>query len=124
MLTPAALEDLASSRLVPRDFTPQSWDYPLLSTIYTDGLVCMWGNQGDVRQVMGQMAMEAGAWEATRNQLIDEGFVQEDDVVAGFMNGPDSSDDSYPARGFAYRDGTLYYTSYSKFFTSFASFPG
>lgn len=121
ILTPLALEDLASSNLVPREFSPNSWDYPLLATMHDDGLVCMWGNQGDVRQVMGELPMEQSIWESTRTQLLAEGFVEENDVVAGFLNGPDSADDSYPYRGFAYRDGTVYYTSYSKFFPTFAS---
>lgn len=29
-----------------------------------------------------------------------------------FTNGPDGEDESYPSRGFAWRDGILYYASY------------
>lgn len=86
------------------------------------GIVCQWGNSGDVRQVMGRVPMDESVWESTKMQLVSDGFVEEDSVVAGFMNGPDPLDDSYPDRGFAHRNGILYYTSYSKFFPWFQSF--
>lgn len=38
------------------------------------------------------------------------------------MDGPDVPDESYPSRGFVYRDGILYYTSYPDFLTFVAAF--
>ncbi|MFD4421922.1 hypothetical protein ACFWN7_10515 [Agromyces sp. NPDC058484] len=122
VLTEAGYADLAGSNLSARDFTPQSWDYPLLHTMSAEGVVCLWGNSGDVMVVLGQLPMEAAAWESTRAQLAAEGYVQRDDLAAEFMDGPDLPDASYPGRGFVYRDGILYYVSYSDFLTFVAAF--
>lgn len=116
VLTEAGYADLAGSNLSARDFTAQSWDYPLLHTMANDGVVCLWGNSGDVMVVLGQLAMDQTTWDTTRAQLEAEGYVAQDATVAGFMDGPDATDDdSYPGRGFVHRDGILYYSSYSDF---------
>ncbi len=64
---------------------------------------------------VGQLAMDESTWSATRAQLEAEGYVQQDDTIVGFMDGPDVEDESYPSRGFVYRDGILYYVSYPAF---------
>ncbi len=65
--------------------------------------------------ILGQMPMREEEWAATKARLVTEGFVEDDTVVEGFMDGPDSEGESYVGRGFCYRDGNLYYSSYSGF---------
>ena len=113
VLTQEGFDDLASTNLTPRDFTLQSWDYPLLGTISSDGVVCKWAGGGDVYVVVGQLSMDEATWDAMRTDLEAEGYIENTDTpVAGFIDGPDGSDESYPSRGFAWRDGILYYASY------------
>ncbi|RXZ71429.1 hypothetical protein [Agromyces albus] len=123
VLTDAGYADLESSNLSARDFTAQSWDYPLLHTMANDGVVCLWGNSGDVMVVLGQLAMDQATWDTTRAQLEAEGYVAQDATVAGFMDGPEATnDDNYPGRGFVHREGILYYSSYAEFFTFVRAF--
>jgi hypothetical protein len=113
VLNEAGHEDLAADNLTPRDFTIQSWDYPLLATFETDGVVCKWAGGGDVYVVLGQLPMGEAAWKSTRAGLEAEGYAANEEYgVDGFLDGPDSHDESYPSRGFVWHDGILYYVSY------------
>jgi hypothetical protein len=47
VLSDAGYADLAGWSLFAREFAPQSWDYPLLHTMSSDGVVCLWGNSPD-----------------------------------------------------------------------------
>ena len=115
VLTAEGYADLAGSNLVLKEFRAGSWDYFLVHTTAAEGVVCHWGGGGDVIVDVGQLAMDEATWETTRVQLEAEGYVQDDTVVVGFMDGPDVADENYPHRGFAYRDGVLYYVSYMDF---------
>ncbi|PWC04217.1 hypothetical protein DCE94_08660 [Agromyces badenianii] len=113
MLSQAGYDDLAADNLTSRDFTVQSWDYPLLAAFAADGVVCKWAGGGDVFVVVGQLAMDEAMWETTRADLEASDYQLNDSYgVEGFVDGPDSEDESYPARGFVWRDGILYYVSY------------
>ncbi len=113
VLTQAGFEDLASGNLAPIEFEIQSWDYPLLQEMVTPGVICKWAGGGDVFVVVGQLPMDEQTWESTRTGLEADGYVLNDNYgVPGFIDGPDGSDESYPSRGFAWRNGILYYVSY------------
>ena len=89
------------------------WDYPLLEDMVADGEVCQWANGGDVSVVVGQLAMDEHEWESTRAELEATGFgLDESHGIPGFLNGRDGTTQSYLNRGFAWRDGILYYASY------------
>ncbi|MFB6609015.1 hypothetical protein ACFCVO_01730 [Agromyces sp. NPDC056379] len=105
--------DLAADNLDAVDFEVQTWDYPLLSDFVADGVVCKWAGGGDVHVVVGQLPMDETTWEATRAALEAAGYQRDDSYgVDEFIDGPDSEDESYPTRGFAWRDGMLFYASY------------
>lgn len=113
VLDQAGNADLAADNLKPFEFQFQNWDYPLLAEIAESGVVCKWAGGGDVYVVVGQLAMDEAAWTATRAELEAAGYAQDDSYgIDGFMDGPDGDDESYPTRGFAWRDGILYYASY------------
>lgn len=113
VLTQAGFDDLASGNLALREFSLQSWDYPLLGAIASDGIVCKWAGGGDVYVILGQLPMDESSWNTTQEGLEAEGYVESDNLgISGFLDGPDGSDESYPVRGFAWRDGILYYASY------------
>lgn len=113
VLDDAGNADLAATNLTPVDFQFQNWDYPLLSDFVTEGVVCKWAGGGDVSVVVGRLAMDEATWETTRAELEAAGYQQDNaGGVDGFTNGPDGEDESYPSRGFAWRDGILYYASY------------
>ncbi|NYG19901.1 hypothetical protein BJY17_000648 [Agromyces hippuratus] len=112
-LDDAGNADLAATNLTPVDFAFQNWDYPLLADFAADGVVCKWAGGGDVFVVIGQLAMDEANWETTQAELEAAGYQQDNaGGVDGFTNGPDGEDESYPSRGFAWRDGILYYASY------------
>lgn len=113
VLDEAGNADLAEDNLKPFEYQYQSWDYPLLADFVADGVVCQWAGGGDVFVVVGQLAMDEATWDATRADLEATGYRQDDSFgIEGFVDGPDSPDESYPARGFVWRDGILYYVSY------------
>jgi hypothetical protein len=114
VLTQAGNDDLASSNLSLVEYRYEmDWDYPLLEDMATDGLVCKWGGSGDVLVVVGQLAMDEQEWESTRTELEATGYVPDDSHgIPGFINGHDGTSGSYLNRGFAWRDGILYYASY------------
>ncbi len=123
LLTPAGELDLAQSNLVLReDSSKESADreivtdpeYPLLADMLRDGVVCVWMNTGDVMVSIGALEMDPETWETTRTELLGIGYVQDDSVIEGFLDGPDSTEPNYTGRGFAYRDGSVYYSSYAK----------
>lgn len=112
LLTKAGLDDLAAHNLRPMEVELQNWDYPLVQEMFTNGVVCKWSTQGDVYVVVGQVAMDEQTWESTRTKLEADGYVLNESYgVPGFVDGPDGDDESYTARGFAWRDGILYYGS-------------
>ena len=112
VLTQAGYDDLAN--LSPSEFTFEpDWDYPLLDVMADTGVVCQWSNLGDVRVVVGQLAMDEQEWESTRADLEANRFVPDDSHgIPGFLNGRDGTSAEYTNRGFAWRDGILYYASY------------
>lgn len=113
VLDEAGNADLAEDNLKPFEYQYQSWDYPLLADFVADGVVCQWAGGGDVFVVVGQLAMDEATWDATRADLEAAGYRQDDSFgIEGFVDGPDSPDESYPTRGFVWRDGILYYVSY------------
>jgi hypothetical protein len=113
VLNQAGHEDLATDNLTPTDFTVQSWDYPLLASFESDGVICKWAGGGDVYVVLGQLPMDEATWDSTRTGLEAEGYVPNEEFgVEGFLDGPDEHDASYPSRGFVWHDGILYYVSY------------
>jgi hypothetical protein len=86
-------------------------------------VVCKWGGGGDVIVVVGQLAMDEQTWQAARAELEASGYVPDDSYgIEGFLNGPDGYDESYPVRGFAWRDGILYYASYPGILESVPAF--
>lgn len=116
MLTEDGYADLAASNLTEMDFTLGSWHYPLVHTMAADGVLCHWGRPASDSGVeVGQLAMDEATWETTRAQLEAEGYVADDATIPGFIDGPDVPDESFPHRGFVYRDGVLYYVSYVEF---------
>ena len=114
VLTQEGYDDLASSNLSPAEFTFEvDWDYPLLEEMAATGVVCKWANTGDVMVVVGQLAMDEQEWESTRAELEATRFVPDDSHgIPGFLNGRDGTTESYLNRGFAWRNGILYYASY------------
>ncbi len=122
LLDDAGEADLAADHLAPIDFEPQSWDYPRLVGMHEGGVVCKWGGGGDVIVVVGQLAMDEPTWDAARAELEAEGYVPDDAVIEGFLDGPDGQDESYASRGFAWRDGILYYASYPGILESVPAF--
>ena len=113
VLDDAGNADLAADNLKPIDFQFQNWEYPLLAEISENGVVCKWAGGGDVYVVVGQLAMDEATWDATRADLEAAGYQQVDSHgIDGFIDGPDGEDESYSTRGFAWRDGILYYASY------------
>ena len=102
------------AHLSPTEFTfGVDWDYPLLQVMAADGVVCQWSNLGDIRTIVGQLAMDEQEWDATRAELEATRFVlDESHGIPGFLNGRDGTSGSHLNRGFAWRDGILYYASY------------
>ncbi len=122
VLTQAGYDDLAN--LSPSEFMfGVDWDYPMLEEMATDGVVCQWSNMGDVRVIVGQLAMDEAEWESRLAELEPFGYVpDESHGVPGFVNGPDGTTESYLNRGFAWRDGILYYASYPGMFEFIPAF--
>ncbi|MBM7830585.1 hypothetical protein JOE59_001290 [Agromyces cerinus] len=57
--------------------------------------------------------MNEAAWATTRAGLEADGYFENVDYgIDGFVDGPDGSDESYPARGFVWNDGILDCASY------------
>ncbi|QHC65760.1 hypothetical protein GSU68_03615 [Rathayibacter sp. VKM Ac-2759] len=92
--------------------TAFDFDYPIVQEIAADGVLCRWTGQGDVSVVVGQLAVDDDEWTERQTALLAEGFVADDASAAGFLNGPDGTDDSYPGRGVVHDDDVLYYVSY------------
>ena len=112
MLTQAGYDDLANLSATEFIFGVD-WDYPLLEVMAADGVVCQWSNVGDIRVILGQLAMDEQEWESTRAELEATGFVPDDSHgIPGFINGRDGTTQEYLNRRFAWRDGILYYASY------------
>jgi hypothetical protein len=111
ILSSEGYTNLAKDDLALVGFSLQPYDYPLLQEFVTNGVVCQWSNSGDVGVVIGQLPMASDNWEATRSELLSEGYTEEDSPVRGFLSGPDGEDESYPSRGFTYREPFVYYTS-------------
>ncbi|MGG7507927.1 hypothetical protein [Plantibacter sp. YIM 135249] len=121
ILTGAAYAKLAEDHLVAKPFT--TWNVDLGFMQDGGGLVCKWGNQGDIMAISAQMPMTEAAWAEKQAALVTEGFTITNDPVDGFTKQPDlGNDDSYVNGGFAWRDGNLYFTSSSNFITDFPAF--
>lgn len=93
-------------------------DDTMQSLIDDGGLACYWTRTGgDVRVWFAQAARTGEEWEAQKEGLIGDGWTATGDPVAGTIQAPTDNDDDYiPAMTF--RDGTVYYASYSGFLAS------
>ncbi|KQQ03668.1 MULTISPECIES: hypothetical protein [unclassified Rathayibacter] len=113
LLTPEEVASLTEDGLtLAAEATAFDFDYPIVQEIAADGVLCRWTGQGDVSVVVGQLAVDDDEWAERRTALLAEGFVADDASAAGFLNGPDGTDDSYPGRGVVHEDDVLYYVSY------------
>lgn len=112
VLTQKGYDDLAADNLVLKDATTQRWDYRLVADVQADGILCTWAGGGDVFVQLGQLPMDELTWNSTLTTLEAEGYVQVDTDIAGYLDGPDDNEPNYTQRGFAWRDGILYYASY------------
>lgn len=125
-VTQAGHDQLASNRQLPQQFKYLDWDYPILERFAADGVVCEWGYQGDSRIVLGQLALSEAEWADVRASLLEAGFVEDDSVMTGFLDGPDDPaaepELSFSERGVVYRDGILYYSSFPGFFKFVTAF--
>lgn len=121
ILTDAAYAKLAEDHLVAKPFT--TWNVDLGFVQDGGGIVCKWGNQGDIMAISAQMPMTEAAWAEKQASLVADGFTITNDPVDGFTQQPDlGNDDSYVTGGFAWRDGSLYFTSASRLITDFPAF--
>lgn len=109
ILSPFGYSDLAADNLLPKEFTGWHTD---LQFFLDNGTVCKWGNQGDVMVIVAQAPITEEAWTAMQSDLLAQGFTQTDTPALGFVNEPDT-DPNYIDGGFIFRDGQLYYVSYS-----------
>lgn len=120
-VTQAGHDNLAADGLTLRE--PEThMAYPILERIATEGVLCKWSTRGDVQVIFGQLAMSEDEWATVRTGLIESGFIEDDSLVPGFLDGPDEVDPDYAHRGVVYRDGILYYSSYPGFFEFVTAF--
>jgi hypothetical protein len=109
-LDQGAYDDFAGSNLVQREFT-KWWGSDLQFMLDDGGLVCLWGNEGDVMVVFGQLAVADAEWETLKASLLDAGYTVDNTTFNGYLNEPDT-DPNYVDGGFLHHNGQLYYASY------------
>lgn len=107
--------DLTDTGYEPFDYSVVGGrDFPLLEEFFSDGVVCAWAvPQSDVYIAVGQLPMAEERWATARAELEAIGFsTGESDGIVDYVVMPFTDETSYPWRGFAWRDGLLFYASY------------
>ena len=111
VLTEAEYASIASDGFTLQNLSPLG--DVMQSMVEAGGLGCFWARgEGDVRIWYAELAQTPAEWEARRGELLAAGYTDIGEPFAGIVQGPTDNDADYiPA--VTYRDGTLYFASYS-----------